>query len=419
MGKDKKEKKDVLDADEKAAKKAAKKAKREAEEGAAASPEVDDKAAKKAAKKAKKEAEEAATAGGSPVDEKAAKKAAKKAKREAEEAAAGADAPPAKKVKTEDGELSKDEKKAKKKAEKEPAEAGEAAPAPAAPAAAPAEGGELNRVYVANLPFSVNNEVDWLKDEFKSAGVVTSIDFMSHADTGRFKGSCFMTFATAAEATAATAMNGKELEGRPMKIEIAMPKKAPPPGGIGGSGDPGEPSESIFVGNLSWSITEDALKGAFADCGEIARIKWLEKDGEFKGIAFVDFYDVESATKAVAKAGTDVAGRPLRINFSKKKEGGAGGDKWGSAAGGRVERAYKPAGPKPDGCTELFCGNLPWSIDEEKIKTFFGGVGASVSGLRPAPTAPHRLPPRRLVLPAPPRRAGAGRSSLRCCGGCD
>ena len=138
------------------------------------------------------------------------------------------------------------------------------------------------------------------------------------------------------------------------------------------------------MSNLPWSITEEALREAFADCGEIARIKWLEKDGEFKGIAFVDFNDVESATKATAKAGTEVMGRPLRINFSKKKESAGGADKWGGAAkpGGRVERPYKPQGEKPDGCTELFCGNLPWSIDEDKIKAFFAGAGAAVTSTR-------------------------------------
>jgi len=47
-----------------------------------------------------------------------------------------------------------------------------------------------------------------------------------------------------------------------------------------------------------------------------------------------------------------------------------------------VERPYKPQGAKPDGCVELFCGNLPWSIDEDKITKFFAAAGATVSGTR-------------------------------------
>lgn len=330
--------------EERAARKAAKKAAK-AEAAGAESPKAEKK------KKKDKDAD----------DDKAAKKAAKKAKREAEEAAA-ADTPAPKKA---------------KKSEDAPAKTEE-----------PAAADENNRVFVGNLPFSMTD--DWIKEIFQPHGTVSTVEWLSHADTGRFKGAGFLTMGSGAEASAAcAALNGQDCEGRPMKVEIAAPRKAAPPGGFAGSGEPGEPSESIFVGNLSWSIDEDTLRGAFAECGPISRIKWVEKDGEFKGICFVDFETVDAATKAVALAGTSVAGRPLRINFSKKAGGGGdkGGDnKWGTpkggASGGRTERPYKPAGPKPDGCLELFCGNLPWSIDEEKITEFFKGAGATVSGTR-------------------------------------
>jgi len=369
--KDKKEPEVIAEVDEKAAKKAKKEAKkREAEDAAAEEPPAKkSKEEKKAAKAAAKAAEEAAAEPAaddsklSKEERKAAKKAAKKAAEEDP-----AEEPPAKK--------SKEEKKAAKAAKQE-----ESAAASAAPAEVPAAAEEPVRVFVANLPFSMTD--DWMKEEFADAGAVTAVDWLTHSDTGRFKGSGFLTFATKAAAEKAVTLNGKELEGRPMKVELATPKKAGPPGGLAGNGDPGEPSESIFCGNLSWSITEEGLRAAFSECGDIAKIKWLEKDGEFKGIAFVDFYTVEAATKAVALAGTEVAGRAMRINFSKSKGGSAGGnDKGGGAKPGRVERPYKPAGEKPDGCVELFCGNLPWSIDEDKITKFFAGAGATVTGTR-------------------------------------
>jgi len=126
--------------------------------------------------------------------------------------------------------------------------------------------------------------------------------------------------------------NGADCEGRPMKVEIATPRKAPVPGGLAGSGDPGVPCESVFVGNLAWSVTEEVLTAAFAECGTITRVKWIERDGVFKGNAFLDFDSVEAATKAVALAGTEVAGRPIRINFSKGKSGGGTAEK--GASGG-------------------------------------------------------------------------------------
>jgi len=60
-----------------------------------------------------------------------------------------------------------------------------------------------------------------------------------------------------------------------------------------------------------------------------------------------------------------------------------GRNKWeGAKEGGRTERPYKPQGEKPEGCVEIFCGNLPWSITEEKITEFFAGCGAAVTSTR-------------------------------------
>ena len=103
------------------------------------------------------------------------------------------------------------------------------------------------------------------------------------------------------------------------------------PGGIAGSGDVGEPSASIFVGNLSWFVTEEMLRATFKDCGTINNVNMVQKDGEFRGFCFIDFDSIESATKAVAYADADCAGRPMRIKFSdapppkkkaKKSDGG-------------------------------------------------------------------------------------------------
>jgi len=129
-----------------------------------------------------------------------------------------------------------------------------------------------------------------------------------------------------------------------------------------------EPSNSIFLGNLSWNIEEETVRAAFKDCGAISRIKWVEKDGEFRGIAFIDFESVEAATKAVALNGVDLGGRPARINFSKPREPRP-------ADPNKPQRTYKPQKEKPEGCVELFIGNLPWSIDDDKITNFFKSAG--------------------------------------------
>ena len=167
MGKDKEEKKAKKEKKEEKAESEIKKEKKEKKEKkvkAEAEVPEDDKAAKKAAKKAKKAAEAAAAAAPPPEDEKAAKKAKKAAKRAAEEAAA-AEEVPAKKAKKE---------KKEKKEEEAPA------------AVAPAGGDEQVRVYVANLPFSVDDAS--IQATFAECGTIVSTDWLTHSDTGRFKG---------------------------------------------------------------------------------------------------------------------------------------------------------------------------------------------------------------------------------------
>jgi nucleolin len=222
---------------------------------------------------------------------------------------------------------------------------------------------------VANLPFSVDDTS--IQATFAACGTITGTDWLSHSDTGRFKGAGFLTFETGAAAAAAVLLNGQDNGGRPMKVEIAAARAEKK---TWEAEDLGEPSASLFLGNLSWSIDEDSIRKLFEGCGEIQRIKWHEREGQFTGKAFLDFDSVDSATKAAAKSGQDLKGRPVRITFSKGGNGGAAGGK-GAGASGRVERPYKPEGAKPDGCVELFCGNLPWSIDDDKITDFFKDCG--------------------------------------------
>jgi len=197
---------------------------------------------------------------------------------------------------------------------------------------------------------------------------------------------CTMSSCTEA-AAAAEKLNGKDVDGRAMKVELAQPRKNLSGGaGYGKPVEENAPSESIFLGNLAWTVDEDSTRKLFSGCGEIQKLKWLEKDGEFRGMAFIDFDSIESATKAVALNGSDLCGRPVRVNFSKPREnkfGDSGGNKWGGdGGGGKPQRPCKPTGDKPDGCVELFCGNLPWTIDETKITEFFAKAGAIVTGTR-------------------------------------
>eukprot|EP00472_Partenskyella_glossopodia_P002547 CAMPEP_0197536260 /NCGR_PEP_ID=MMETSP1318-20131121/53435_1 /TAXON_ID=552666 /ORGANISM="Partenskyella glossopodia, Strain RCC365" /LENGTH=417 /DNA_ID=CAMNT_0043094105 /DNA_START=35 /DNA_END=1288 /DNA_ORIENTATION=- len=133
------------------------------------------------------------------------------------------------------------------------------------------------------------------------------------------------------------------------------------------------PNPKCFVGNLSWDIDDDATRAFFKDCGELTDIYWL-KDREterFKGCGFITFETVEQAQKAVEKAGEDLMGRPIKINFAKPRPGGD--RKTPRKSGGGVS---KEPSPRPEGgTTTVFVGNLSFNIDDDQMRDFAKGCG--------------------------------------------
>merc|ERR1711920_686733 len=85
---------------------------------------------------------------------------------------------------------------------------------------------------------------------------------------------------------------------------------------------------TVFVGGLPFSVTEDALKKDFAECGEIESLKLpLNEEGKPKGISFIKFKTAEGMEAALKFDNTDYGGR--NINVSKAGEGGKGKGKDG------------------------------------------------------------------------------------------
>jgi len=83
------------------------------------------------------------------------------------------------------------------------------------------------KMYVGNLPFQTT-END-LQDLFEQYGKVTEVALMMDRATGRSRGFAFVTMEDTAEANAAlTALNGKELGGRVLKINEARPREERP-----------------------------------------------------------------------------------------------------------------------------------------------------------------------------------------------
>ena len=94
---------------------------------------------------------------------------------------------------------------------------------------------------------------------------------------------------------------------------------------------------SIYVGNLSYEITQEHLNQTFAEYGTVRRIQ-LPTDretGRLRGFAFVEMSSDDEEAKAIeALDGAEWMGRDLKVNKAKPKEdrggGGGGRGNWGS-----------------------------------------------------------------------------------------
>jgi len=92
-----------------------------------------------------------------------------------------------------------------------------------------------NKLFVGNLSF--NTTENDLNDVFAAHGTVTETNLMMDRETGRPRGFGFVTMSSAEEANRAIeALNGKDMDGRALTVNIAKPREERAPGGGGGGG---------------------------------------------------------------------------------------------------------------------------------------------------------------------------------------
>ncbi|BAY25549.1 RNP-1 like RNA-binding protein [Calothrix sp. NIES-2100] len=100
---------------------------------------------------------------------------------------------------------------------------------------------------------------------------------------------------------------------------------------------------SIYIGNLSYQVTEDDLKLAFAEYGTVNRVQ-LPTDretGRPRGFAFVEMEsDAQEAAAIEALDGAEWMGRDLKVNKAKPREerSPSRGGSWGN--NNRSNRRY-------------------------------------------------------------------------------
>jgi RNA recognition motif-containing protein len=90
------------------------------------------------------------------------------------------------------------------------------------------------KLYVGNLPFSATESE--LRSLFQAHGPVASVNVITDRDTGRARGFAFVEMEQAGDADKAIrALDGSDMGGRSLRVNVAQDKRA---GGGGGGGGP-------------------------------------------------------------------------------------------------------------------------------------------------------------------------------------
>ncbi len=98
----------------------------------------------------------------------------------------------------------------------------------------------------------------------------------------------------------------------------------------------------LYVGNLSYEVTEEQLKELFSGAGSVVSVDLItdRQSGRSKGFAFVEMGSDDAAKAAIEKLNnTDFEGRKLNVNEAKpREERPSGGRRFGG--GGYSPRRY-------------------------------------------------------------------------------
>ncbi|KDP29869.1 hypothetical protein JCGZ_18444 [Jatropha curcas] len=233
----------------------------------------------------------------------------------------------------EKGEIVKETKKAKKKKKKQKKKKNKKVKSLEEKVAVEAEGAveatagisesQMNediatKVYVGGIPYYSTE--DDIRSYFESCGTITGVDCKKFPDSGKFRGIAIISFKTEAAAKRALALDGSDMGGFYLKIQpykTTRANKVPDfaPKIVEGY-------NRVYVGNLSWDITEDDLRKFFSDCN-ISSVRWgMDKEtNEFRGYAHVDFSDSLSLLMALKLDQQIVCGRPIKISCAVPMKG--------------------------------------------------------------------------------------------------
>ena len=81
-------------------------------------------------------------------------------------------------------------------------------------------------------------------------------------------------------------------------------------------------STSVFIGNISWNVSEDQLRNMLQQVGNLRDFRMIydRETGRPRGFGFAEFDDPGAAKRAIERFdGMELDGRPLRVNEKQSR----------------------------------------------------------------------------------------------------
>jgi RNA recognition motif-containing protein len=169
--------------------------------------------------------------------------------------------------------------------------------------------GPRETVYIGNLFYDVTAED--LKNHMRQFGVVEKVHLITD-NRGMSRGFAYVHFDSIdAAKSCIEAMHLQVYEGRRVTAQYAS--------SVGGSRRLQPVSRTLYIGNLSFEMTDRDLNELFRDINNVidVRVSVDRRTGQPRGFAHAEFLDVESAQKAFEiLSGKAPFGRRIRVDYS-------------------------------------------------------------------------------------------------------
>lgn len=86
-------------------------------------------------------------------------------------------------------------------------------------------------------------------------------------------------------------------------------------------------SNTVYVGNLSYQMSEQELADVFSSIGNVNEAKIIQDrmTGRSRGFGFVEFSSGDDAQRAIDLNGKEIKGRNIFVSIAREKTSGGGG----------------------------------------------------------------------------------------------